>query len=351
MDLMRALWLLLACVALSVWATPVGACENSVDCEVRGAACRDAACRISDDVFLFPGLKDLEEIELLQPAGFGLTNDEPSLRWQAPLGTSLVAAGIFRELPRYSAKRPGNISDLDASAVWVWLSESESAGTGLARFRDGRVPEADPTLGVRLGREVPALKAGIYYWGVWAWSGSKLSHRSRLRSFTVGDEQLTGAPCEFTEALVNLQCTRSVTGLDYQVIACASDADCYEGTTCDLTIDGLDFSGGLCRGACDCRADCACDDDAVCDAATGICASASSNQTPPIEGPAACGCRTAGSPAERASVWAATVFLALALAGARRSGKAIALVTQPNVISNATGVLRVSGRIRQQLRN
>jgi hypothetical protein len=264
--------------------------------EIRsGEAATTLRLGVAVSALLFPALSDLQEITLHDPASFTLASNQPTLRWDQPLGVTLTAAAVFQDLPTYSSGMPGNIQNLSTASVWL-SSQVADTGSGTALFSDQHAATEQNVVGVTLGAAAVPLSDGVYYWGVWAWTGSSLTYRSQVQTFAVTAENLTGQSCSAVRALADVQCINDTTvGGRYQALACASDADCYQGTTCDLSLVPQSLPWGVCRGDCDCRGGCACGTGLSCAMQTGICFSNQPNASSPFEGSAACGCRTAPS--------------------------------------------------------
>ena len=271
---MRHLWLAVLPLMAPAQVRAQAGCPCAVDsdCAARDARCVDECCTLGRSHPLFPSQNDLDAIELLSPINLGSLSSTPDFRWAPTLGADLVAVVIFRRLPRSQGDRITNFGD---NALWLWHSRLDGvdAASGRARFEDGKAIDIDPAevIDVENLSDAPAepLPDGVYYWAAWAWEEDApsvaLSHRSEIRTFTVGPESLTGADCDQCESVAEVEKVRSHDGYCYCAISCASDVDCFGGDSCDLTpIADHGFVFGVCHapgaGDCDCGQDEGCED-------------------------------------------------------------------------------------------
>jgi hypothetical protein len=217
-------------VLMAAAATP---CTASNDCAV--GQCTGQVCSLITGKELFPAVA-LSEIPLGEPHNLAGLNSSPSLHWQYPPGADLVAAAIVREPPTYATGQPDRIANLSPGTVaWIWHSNLPGeAGANFADFNQGRLLLASANSAddsALLSADAPPpLGPGTYYWGVWGWTAGQLTHRSQVRAFFVGKESTTGSACDqrCDDGSLALRCDAVC------VIGCASDADCFQGETCDL---------------------------------------------------------------------------------------------------------------------
>jgi hypothetical protein len=258
MNRMLIAILAVLCSAAELHAGTPEVCSVDADCRaVLGARCRGMRCTMASPQELFPNVPGLVEIDLVQPANLAATTATPELRWSPPGDVDLVAVAIMKRPPDYQL-RPDQISNLD-DAVWIWHSSlpGGSVYTSTLRFEQGRALGSGGDAQVQADSlvELPRpLESGAYYWGVWAWRGLELSHRSELRTFAGGAEDLTGrTSCAECTAPSTARCLQS--DPVYCVLACASDVDCYQGMTCDTSSITPRHPWGVCRynDVCDCE--------------------------------------------------------------------------------------------------
>jgi hypothetical protein len=256
-----------------------GRCTFPTDCEVRSAKCIDMSCTIVSKRDLFPDQPDMIEIEITEPAQLAQVSSTPEFHWNSPVGVDLIAAAVLPVMPTFE-QRSDRISNFH-KAVWVWhsnLAGGSVSSTG-ARFAQGRgLVESVPGSELLTDSPPPPLTPGVYYWGVWAWTGVALTHRSAVRSFVVGVENITGTSCSVCDGVATLRCPH---GGAYCIIACASNVDCYQGSTCDLTNLTTGHPWGVCRTT---PKGCICDP-AECDEDLGLCyvPSQSDNRIAPVQ--------------------------------------------------------------------
>jgi MYXO-CTERM domain-containing protein len=257
-------WYLAFGASLALWlggpsAALAQTCSAASQCQVVGADCIQSSCRLSSPEFLVPSMQ-LQPIELREPADrFSTENREPSLRFTFPAGARTVSVLITSRPPRYDVQ--GTLLNPEA-VVWFWNSQADNEARSLLLFSMGKRAEASDA--GCMAKSAEPLAPGVYYWGALAWDGAgQLTHQSAVRRFSVGPEALTGAHCR-----TDLDCGgatgKCMTSQNYCVIRCASDADCFSGTTCDLSTATLkDFPWGACRRpgpTCQCTPDQRCDD-------------------------------------------------------------------------------------------
>lgn len=243
--------LVVTCLALPVRARAApGDCTVATDCIVPGARCDAQKCTIKTTTEVFPTL-DLAEIAQIEPLDLALVHSTPSFRWTPPTNVDLIAIVVFTKPPQY-ADKPDVVSNF-SDAIWAWDSRLPGGNVSLnaITFDDGRtvkVEASNPIDDDALVAGPPKeLRAGTYYWGIWAWNGVTLVARSELHTFAVGAESATGRLCDPPNQMAcdgpsTLRCFDDF----YCVLTCASDVDCFRGQSCDLgVVDKI--QAGLCR--------------------------------------------------------------------------------------------------------
>ncbi len=225
-----------------------GRCTVASDCLVTSAACVDMWCTMDTTVELFPDVPGLSEIALSDPAQLGAISAMPDLDWVPPVGVDLIAAAILPEVPQYDSSGTRIVNLVHAS--WVWdsaLPGGSTSGTGV-HYSEGRGIVATSTPGNETLTDLtpPPLTPGVYYWAVWGWAGTRLTYRSVVRTFVVGTENISGTPCEACRGVAALRCNSDDVG-SFCIIACASNVDCYQGMSCDLSHLDPVHPWGICR--------------------------------------------------------------------------------------------------------
>jgi hypothetical protein len=269
---------------------------------------------LAQEVRLFESVSPpLADLTLRTPVQRSFTSPEPAFTWDAPLGADLIAVAVFRAPPLY-LDQPGVISSFDSRNVaWAWHSNLDPAAPrNSAAYQQGREVRETTTPGQpQLSDEAPQelVRGHVYYWGVWAWTGARLSHASELRAFMAGEDGITGRWCPTGSSSCapagGPLATACLEG-DYCAIVCGTDSDCILGMRCDTTPARLGH--GVCRSSL--GTECGCDADAGerCDTLTCLC------RDPP-EQTAGCGC--SAGPAHLLA-WAVTGWL---MARRIRSGR------------------------------
>jgi hypothetical protein len=264
--------LLPAALCLSLVLT-VAPCQSDADCTVRSARCEAGQCRLAYPLVLFPEVEGLESLSLVEPANLARAGKTPEFHWRYPEGADLLAVAVFTSPPTYAPEEPARIENFDdAHVVWLWHSKlAGGSGSSAAGYDEGRALLQSNTQAVD-GTALsdgppPPLGEGIYYWAAWAWKGARLTHRSELRSFVVGRDSVTGTSC-FLGRCPGGSTFRCVPEQDFCVLGCASNADCYQGTTCDLEVVA---AGQLPYGLCRTSPGCECAPDETCDETLQVC--------------------------------------------------------------------------------
>lgn len=313
-------------VAFRALGAPTVTC-GSTQCVPPSSKCSDGACSLRSPEYVFPTL-ELSEISVVEPGDLATASSTPSMSWVFPVGTSIVAAAILRLPPTYDAIHSDAIANAK-DVVWIWNSRMPSAdpswstasfGSGSAVVATAKNVLDDTSM---TGKPPPPLSPGVYYWAVWAWTGSppQLSHRSRLRAFVVAGENITGAPCG--NACGAVAATRCVSGGpvgDYCVIACAADEDCFGGEKCDLSVaSDPNHPWGICRAtpACQCAQGELCTSLNVCARAT-VAMSARESDAESVDAAHSCSAR-ASSPAGSDSYCFVLVLVGASVGALRRA--------------------------------
>ncbi len=233
-------------------------CATASQCQIRDSRCVDGWCVLTSSRPVMPS-RSLPLIELSEPAQRAvLVDGQPELRFGYPAGARVVVAFIMAREPVYSPdgtklENPGDVK-------WYWSSGWEDLAVSDVVFSKGRVAGSTPNT----CEAAPPLSEGTYYWGLLGYGADGyLSHQSELRTFAVDRELTTGQFCSTGADCGPAGFTTCTSTSHYCALRCASEMDCFEGSTCDLstaTIAG--FPWGLCRppgSTCPCAGDSRCD--------------------------------------------------------------------------------------------
>jgi hypothetical protein len=248
----------------------------------------DGNCRINSPALLFGGdepvaERRLTEIELVDPLYLDGSPTartlEPTFEWENP-GGPLTAVAVFASYPYMVSSDVDRIDSFDGDLVrWFWTTDFAAGADDRVSFRDGQGLEVAHNGTVSFdGRTPDPLEPGIWFWAVWGWNGDgELTHESEVRPFAVGEVDLNGAECGSC-GLYEAECPNrdnvDRVPMDTCVLRCASDADCFYGSTCDLSVAAaLDFKYGVCRYGTDrCVRDEDCPPNRTCLPGIGVCA-------------------------------------------------------------------------------
>ena len=252
---------------LTAWPSPVrAACGFMEACVVRGASCVDGTCRLAVPPLLFPAQHLGTPIELLEPGDRVVVGAEPRLRWVYPDGVDLLAVAIFRTLPQYTGDKSSQVNG--EQAVWVWLSSAHGgAGTSVADYPAGSQYTQATDAGTCEASTPPPLEPGIYYWAAWGWQAGALKAKSRIFTFSVNAENVTGRHCSHNAECGDLPGAGCDGDKFFCTLGCASDLDCFSNELCDLT----PVKGGKTAGMCRTQLGCQCSENETCDPDFQIC--------------------------------------------------------------------------------
>jgi hypothetical protein len=283
-------------------------------CTIEGARCSPSgSCSLLQTYEFYPDLSGLTEVTPDSPSNLTAASTTPNFVWTPFSGASLVAVAVFSSPPQFDPNSGDAIVNLQ-DIVWIWESAlpGGSPTDTQAVWANGRGVQSSVT-GILDPSSLtpdapPALTPGIYYWGVWAWASDySLTARSKVTTFVAGGDNITGTSCSTNcPGTAATRCSSA----SYCVIGCASDVDCYQEYTCDLSHRSVSNPWGVCSGpdtSCPCS-----NSSATCDPVLQLCYGGGSGSS---QSSAACSCRGAPGAAE-GGAWRSLLVAAL-LTGVR----------------------------------
>lgn len=284
---MTRLSIIILSLIVALWSSDAAAaCGFTEACAVRGASCVDGSCRLAVPGLMFPAQHLGTPIEQLEPGDRAVVGSTPRFRWVYPDGVDLLAVAIFRKLPKYVGNKASQVNG--DQVVWVWLSSANGgAGAAVAEYESGRQYSQPTKEEACTAAAPPPLEPGIYYWAAWGWQAGSLKAKSRIFTFSVNADPITGEHCSTNADCGDLPGAACADDKFFCTLGCASDLDCFSNQICDLTPLTSGKASGVCRSPVGCQ----CAENETCDTDFQICY----RGTKAHSGEASCDCGDIGT--------------------------------------------------------
>jgi hypothetical protein len=205
-------------------------------------------------------------MDLLEPADRAVVGASPRFRWVYPDGADLVAVAVFRTLPQYMGDESLQLKG--DQVMWIWFSSANGGvGTAVADYASGSQYTQPAEGGTCEPNMPPPLEPGIYYWAAWGLKAGALKAKSRVFTFSVNAERVTGQHCSENSECGELPGASCDSDKFFCTLPCASDFDCFSNQLCDLSAVQRGKPSGVCRAPVGCQ----CAENETCDSELQIC--------------------------------------------------------------------------------